>query len=128
MTKLTKFIAVVALALWGLGTMHCDLEQVPGFGFLAWCHLQEDGSQPSQDCGGDNCSEVESTLYKAEQHVVTIPLPVLAVSFLLPRWDLPSMAGPAEPVRLNQSPPELPRQWQFVHRTALAPRAPSLIA
>ena len=127
MSRLTKVIAVVALALWGLATMHCDLEQVPGFGFLAWCHPQETAPQQSHDCGGDTCSEVESALYKTEQQTVTVPMPVLAVSFLLPLWDASAPTCAPKPVPLHPSPPELPRLWQFFYRTALPPRAPSLI-
>ncbi len=120
-------MAVVALALWGLATTHCDLEQVPGFGFLAWCHPQETAAPQSEDCSSDACSEVESALYKTEQHIVTVPMPVLATSFLLPLWDASSGVRAPEPVLRNLSPPELPRLWQFSYRTALPPRAPSLI-
>ena len=55
-------------------------------------------------------------------------MPVLAVSYLLPLWDVTSAASAPEPVLLNPSPPELPRLWQFFYRTALPPRAPSSIA
>ncbi len=128
MSKLTKVFSVVALALWGLATMHCELEQVPGFGFLAWCHPQQTAPPQSKDCSSDACSEVESALYKAEQQGVTVPTPVLAVSFLLPLWEVTPPTSAPNPVPLNLSPPELPRLWQFAHRTALPPRPPSRIA
>ncbi len=121
-------MAVLTLALWGLATTHCELEQVPGFGFLAWCHPQATAAPQSEDCSSDACSAVESALYKTEQQGVAVPMPVLAVSFLLPLWDAPFTGRALEPVRLNLSPPELPRLWQFFYRTALPPRAPSLIA
>jgi hypothetical protein len=127
-SKLTKVMVVVALALWGLATMHCDLEQVPGFKFLAWCHPQDAAPQQGQDCGGDACSEVESALYKVEQHEVVVPTPALALSFLLPAWEMTTALSEPQPVRLDFSPPELPRLWQFFYRTALPPRAPSLLA
>jgi hypothetical protein len=128
LSKLTKVIAVVALALWGLARMHCELEQVPGFGFLAWCHPQESARQQSKDCSGDTCSEIESALYETEQPLVTVPMPVLLMSFLLPVRQITPPLGASQPALLNFSPPELPRLWQFAYRTALPPRAPSLNA
>ena len=55
-------------------------------------------------------------------------MPVLAVSFLPPLCDVTSATSAPEPFRLNPSPPELPRLWQFLYRTALPPRAPASIA
>ncbi len=122
-------MAVVALALWGLATMHCDLEQVPGLKFLAWCHPQETAPPQTADCDGDACSEVESALYKVEQHEMVVPVPVLASNFLLPAWEITTpLENVAQPVGLDGYPPELPRLWQFAHRTALPPRAPSSVA
>ncbi len=128
MHKLTKVIAAVSLVLWGVATMHCDLERMPGFGFLAWCHARDGAPQQGNGCSGDACSEVESALYNAEQQVVTVPTPVLAMRFLLPSWEATSATSTPRPALLNHSPPELPRLWQFFYRTALPPRAPSLIA
>jgi hypothetical protein len=108
--------------------MHCDLEHVPGFQFLAWCHSQDAAPQQDADCGGDTCSEVESALYSAGTREVTVPLPLLALSFLLPMTDDAPMTSVSEPLWLTESPPELSRAWQFSYRTALPPRAPSLVA
>jgi hypothetical protein len=124
-SKLKKVMAVVALALWGLATMHCDLEHVPGLKFLAWCHSPDAAAKQTSD---DGCCVVESALYKVEQHEVVVPMPVLALSLLLPAWEMTSALSEPQPVRLDFSPAELPRLWQFFYRTALPPRAPSSIA
>lgn len=127
MSWLTKVVSVAVLALWGLATLHCDLERVPGFEFLAWCH-QEVAPPDNGDCGSDACAELESALYKAEQQGVTIPVPALTASFLVPLSEVIFATIEPNPVLPNSSPPELPRFWQFSYRTALPPRAPSATA
>ena len=126
-TWVTKCVAMLALALWGLATTHCDLEQLPGLEFLACC--QHPGTAPHQDndCDQDGCSVVESGLYKMEEQTASVPVPLFVLSFVLPLWEAtpPSLAPNSEP--LNCSPPELPRVWQFSYRTALLPRAPSSV-
>ena len=129
LSKLTKAVVVVVLGLWALATLHCDLEQVPGLTFLAWCHPQETAPQQAANCDDDACSEVESALYRVEQDEAVLTVPVLALSFLVPAWEITTPTeSVTQPVRLLASPPELPRVWQFAHRTALPPRAPSLLA
>ena len=119
---------MLMLALWGLATMHCDLEQVPGFEFLVSCHSQDGAPQQDNDCESDGCSAVESGFYRIEEQASAVPVPLLMLSFLLPVWE----AAPPTPAPLSEplicSPPELPRGWQFSYRTALPPRAPSLVA
>ncbi len=116
------------LAVWGLATMHCDLEQVPGFEFLACCQHPDTAPHPDDDCDTDACAVVESGFYKTEERAEDVPMPLLALSFALPfREAVPLTTAPL-PVLLRVSPPELPRTWQFSCRTALPPRAPSLAA
>jgi hypothetical protein len=132
---LNRAVATVMLALWGLATLHCDLEQVPGLEFLAWCHLpetathQENGAapHPDNDCEQDGCSVVESGLYKIEEQAA-VPIPLLVENFVLPECEVVPPTPAPGPLLLNCSPPELPRGWQFSYRTALPPRAPSLVA
>jgi len=127
-SKVARIAAVVVLALWGLATVHCDLEKVPGFGFLAWCHSQEGSTHQDNDCGDDACSVVESGLYKVEEQTPSVPMPPWVVSFVLPRWEPTPSATVPRSALPNESPPELLRTWQFCYRTALPPRAPSFAA
>ena len=128
-TRFTKYVAMLTLALWGLATLHCDLEQVPGFEFLVSCHPQNAPHQDN-DCDNDGCSAVESGFYQLEKQPPAVSAPLLVLSFVLPLWEVatPRPAPHLALERLNGSPPELPRVWQFSSRTALPPRAPSCVA
>ena len=119
---------MLMLALWGLATLHCDLEQVPGFDFLAWCHTSDAAPHQDNDCEQDGCSDVESGLYRIEEQAAAVSAPLLLLSFVLPVWEPPSLSAAPDLEPLNCSPPELPQAWQFSCRTALPPRAPSLVA
>ncbi len=119
---------MLMLAVWGLATVHCDLEEVPGLEFLACCHHPETAPHQDDDCDTDACAVVESGLYKTEEQAAGVPVPLLALSFVLPLWEAAPRTAAPHPVLLNASPPELPRTWQFSCRTALPPRAPSLVA
>jgi hypothetical protein len=124
-TRFRKSVAMLALALWGLGSMHCDLEQVPGLKFLAWCHPSDPASHQDNGCESDACSEVESGLYRMEEQPATVSVPSLVLGLVLPLWE---DAPPTPELHLELvscSPPELPRVWQFFQRTARQPRAPS---
>ncbi|HEY5914394.1 MAG TPA: hypothetical protein VJA21_27710, partial [Verrucomicrobiae bacterium] len=125
-SRLARILALLLLTFWGLATVHCRLEEMPGFGFLACCH--HTGSTPHQDddCSRDGCATVESGFYKLEEQ------PVAAVQLLVPVSFLPPLAQ-SDPISdLVRSPTarsvssELPHTWQFLLRTALPPRAPSM--
>ena len=127
-SKLAKTIAMLTLALWGLAAMHCTLEGVPGFGFLKSCCFVDSAPAAPQDCEDDGCGEVEDGQYRSEEQTVSAPVPLLVLSFLLPVWEATAPPARPQPVLPSGSPPELPRAWQFSYRTALPPRAPSLVA
>ena len=56
-----------------------------------------------------------------------LAVPMLVLSFVLPLGEA-RPPSPAPHFELpNCSPPELPRAWQFSYRTALPPRAPTLV-
>jgi hypothetical protein len=126
--RFTKYVAMVLLAVCGLASSHCALEQLPGLEFLAWCHHADSAPHPDNDCEQDGCSVVERGFYKIEEQPATVRVPLLVLSFVLPLWEAAAPTPTPHPVLLNGSPPELPRAWQFSHRTALPPRAPSLVA
>jgi hypothetical protein len=126
---LTKSVAMLLLALWMPVTMHCELEIMPGFSFLQWCCGGGHASAQAHDCGQDSCGEVESGFYKIEDHTTVIP--GLALVLALAAWDWvdePLADTAPDFLPISSAPPGLPRFWQFFYRTALPPRAPSLVA
>ncbi len=126
-----KSVAVLLLALWVPATMHCGLESLPGIEFLSCC-LQDDaksGPAPAHqdnDCETDACATVESGLYKQEDSAQPLSLPLLALAVWIRAAEPITDSTPAL-IPASSAPPELPKVWQFSHRTALPPRAPSLV-
>ena len=113
-------------AAWLPITMHCQLEILPGLEFLA-CEADSnsDGKQTS-DCGDTGCCSAERSQYKTERYRSPLPtLNFLILSFV-PLPDLAdALSDEAGREALPVAPPELPKCWQFVFRTASPPRAPS---
>jgi hypothetical protein len=112
---------LLCLAIWLPATQHCQLEKVPGLGFLRCAGDRGESS----DCAGDSCAAVEKGSYKPADYQRVAPAPVIlaaAHSFELCadefRKDL-CFEVPTFP------PPDLPGGWQFLTRTALPIRAPS---
>lgn len=128
MTKLTKLFAVLTLALWGLASMHCTLEALPGLDFLKTCCFADTAPSSHQGCESDGCAAVEDGSYRAEEQPVFAPQPLLAHALLTSVTE-PMRSELQAPFPVGSlAPPELPRSWQFSRRTALPPRAPSLVA
>ena len=127
-TWLMKCIAALLLALWVPVTMHCALELVPGLGFIQTCCGEQEAQPADHDCSQDLCSAIESGFYKVDDYPALAPSQALLLAFTV--WnlsaELPAITPPLSPPA--PSPPELPRSWQFSHRTALPPRAPSAVA
>lgn len=124
--RLNQALAMMTLALWAMAAMHCALEHVPGFGFLASCCAADATCADESDRGSDACSVVEDGTYRSEDQTASAPQPLLALV------TLPAVLEDASPqdrsfsLPTSESPPELPRLWQFAFRTARSPRAPSL--
>jgi hypothetical protein len=57
-----------------------------------------------------------------------VAAPILAALVLPPFLDTDLPEPVNFPAGIDTSPPELPGTWQFVVRTALQPRAPSLVS
>jgi hypothetical protein len=124
-SKLTKIAAVLALVLYGLASMHCILEGVPGFDFLKTCCFVDSGAANSKDCESDECV-VESGNYRAEEQTASAPQPLLLLALFSLAIEAPMPEPQVASLVASESPPELSKVWQFSHRTALPPRAPSL--
>jgi hypothetical protein len=125
---LTRTLAALMLALYVLASMHCALEAVPGFAFLKSCCFVDSHSSPTHepsDCESDGCT-VEKAKYRPEEHGRWLPQPALCLTatFLLSELTL---TGPPDRALTCecQAPPELGQTWQFIHRAAWPPRAPS---
>jgi hypothetical protein len=123
--KLTKVVAMLTLVVYGVASMHCVLEGVPGLGFLQTCCFVDSAPSAPQDCESDGCSPVEGGKYRPEEQTASAPQPrlVLALLSAVIEARLPELQSPS--FLASESPPELPRVWQFSQRTALPPRPPS---
>ena len=92
--------------------MHCSLETIPGFNLLDWCCDTAVSETAKDDCGQDNCAEIEAGLYKIEDNPALTPslANILAmavpVESLQPPPPTPTALFPAGP-----SPPELRQIW-----------------
>ena len=127
-SKLTKVLAMLTLALWGLASMHCKLEALPGLDFLKTCCFADASPSPHEGCESDGCGAVEDGGYRAEEQVAAAPLPLLMLAVLTSGPEATPLGFQTRPVVGSLSPPELRQAWQFSHRTALLPRAPSPVA
>jgi len=120
---------MLLLALWVPVTMHCTLENVPGFSFFQYCCGGDETPPVPGDCEDDTCGTVESGLYKLEEDPAITP--ALTSLLVVVAWNSVT-EPPADTAPLfassSPAPPELPKVWQFFHRTALPPRAPSVAA
>jgi hypothetical protein len=124
MTSFQKCIAILFVALWVPLTAHCSLEKLPGLSFL-----QCDSDASDRDCCADACQTIESGLYKVSTNSAVIPMPTACVvsTTLMDLSESFSASGEGS-LRPLLLPSELPKQWQFVFRTALPVRAPSVLA
>ena len=120
-------LTLLLVALWPLATSHCSLEQMPGLEFLACADEAAAVPHQGNDCETDSCASVESGFYKTEEGRQVVPTAPLVASALLTAI-LRESAQPAAGSKIvfDSAPPELPKVWHFSHRTALAPRAPSV--
>lgn len=129
-SKFSKFVVLMVLALWAMAAMHCKLESLPGLSFLKTCCFVDSSVPISPDhCDSDGCGAVEEGGYRMEEATVSAPRPALILA-LFSTTLIETLQPVLEPVVQTTSfpPPDLPKGWQFSLRTALSPRAPSFIA
>jgi hypothetical protein len=127
-SKFTKAVAMLTLALWGLAAMHCTLEGVPGFDFLKTCCFVEAAPSAPQGCDSDTCGEVEKGSCRVEEKTASVPPPTLVLVLTSSVVESPLPELQTVPFVVAESPPGLTASWQFVSRAALSPRAPSSVA
>jgi hypothetical protein len=125
-SKLTQVVALTVLAFWSLAAMHCKLEAVPGFDFLKTCCFVDSVPASPIDCETDGCGAVEDGNYRSEEQTASAPQPLLILALLSSLVGAPMPELQAHSFVVPQVPPEFSKVWQFSHRTALPPRAPSI--
>jgi len=128
MTWVSKAMAVLLALLWLPMASHCDLEHLPGLGFLACCDHPDTAPHQDEDCQTDVCASVESGNYKTEERAVMAPAPALVEAILTPLATAAPENPSATVAATSSVPIELPQLWQFAFRTAAPPRAPSLVS
>ena len=127
--QFVKTVLILLLTLlWAAASNHCKLEQITSLDFLTCADHAKDAAPQDNSCDTDGCA-FESQLYKAENTQESMPAPVLLFAFFLtPSLDELAIPEAVSHVLPDAAPTELARVWQFSHRTALPPRAPSLLS
>ena len=126
MNRWKAILSVLCLATWLPATQHCNLENLPGFGFL---HCPTDTPGKS-DCQGDSCDVVERGMYKApddgDQTVVPIFVALLIDAAPLLENEASKLS---RELALTAAPPrKRAESWQSFSPLALAIRAPSFLS
>ena len=127
--RFVKTVLILLLALvWAAASNHCKLEQIPGLALLACADHANETPSEDRGCDTDGCA-FEIQLYKTESAQASIPSPTfLFTLFLGPLFDEPVAPAAVSHVLPDAAPVVLTRVWQFAYRTALPPRAPSLLS
>lgn len=126
--SLMRSIVVVVAVLWLPMTMHCQLERLPALSFLPCGEYPEQASHQESDCEMDGCAVVESGLYLSSHSHSEFRVSFPHTLYRAPE-SMPEVISNCEkPRHLSTVPPDFPKTWQFAFRTALLPRAPSVIA
>jgi hypothetical protein len=122
-------VSLMVLALWATCTVRCEMEVLASSAAISCC--DEAGEEPNQAPNQSQhciCSFIRLGGVIVEKGNVPTPLPNADcfISTALPQAGvgLPELA----PADLIFPPPELARSWQFSHRAAAPPRAPSFVS
>ncbi len=118
----------LALALIWVGMpVHCLVEPLANGTVFSCANEQDCNSPADKGCDDDFCNSLESAKYFSKRHVVVVAVPVFQALDILPEERAPKSEAFA--VSTGFDPLDfLHASWQFGHRTAAAPRAPSLTA
>ncbi len=130
MSRVTRIVALVLLAIWLPVTMHCRLESAGLIKSHDKCSCPL-GTATESDCRDDLCSTVENDLFNDAPAALTLSAPQVCDCTLLLTAFAVSYSKDPEPILCHARhypPPELAVGWQFLSRAALLPGAPSLNA
>ena len=122
------FFALAAF-LWLPASAHCQLETFLGLEILACPAEIQAGADNDSHCPDNGCCSVEHSSYQAG-----LFRPSVTAEQIFLQWQAPAEVFPL-PLDAAHTlvpppapPPPLPTCWQFSLRTALPPRAPSIVA
>jgi hypothetical protein len=119
------------LAFWLVATQHCGLESAGLFAAHENSSESKGCCSSSDGCASDGCETVEEGAYRLDGAGLAVTSPQLSACLWSATWNLNI---PVRELRADVSwrghyerPLDWVATWQFVQRTALSPRAPSLI-
>ena len=126
--RLVKSVLATWLAVfWTVAAGYCQIEVLPGMEFLRCVPGQESVPVSGSHCGDSVCASIESGQYKTDCERVTAPPPLLTLAVCaLAFVEAPLSDQEAKLALIIAEATAPPKPWQFSHRTALAPRAPSI--
>jgi hypothetical protein len=126
MSRVRQLFVWVMVALWLPVTLHCATDQAGLFEAKPVCCDDEKENGSDKSCA-ERCSFLDADAQAAPNNLAKAQAPVLlaCLSSLIEWVSETPIVPQISPVR-SESPPELPRTWQFVTRAAPLPRAPSL--
>ena len=121
-------LALLLALAWAPLMSHCALETIPALHWMACQPAARSQSDANSHCD-DGCCAAESSAYRAPAAQFS-HLDVDSVQPLVNALARLAVEPPSEFLLRPSSdpPPELLPTWQFSHRTALQPRAPSLVS
>lgn len=128
-----KMAAFLLVALWLPTVQHCMLEAA---GLLSAQEEHTDHTtccaSPSGACDTASCNVLESGNYRPSASSTDVPAPLFTVCSWLFGRPTPELLREVDKIAVTartsfERPPDCSPTWQFVQRTALSPRAPSLV-
>jgi hypothetical protein len=126
---IAKTCALLLLVLWVPVSMHCELEALGGLEFLSCCSHTPSAPHQDNDCQEDACSVVESGAFFLPQKEREVTPPVALLEQMpLDLVEPLTASAPGLLAPTSETPLGLSRLWRFSERTALPPRAPSLLS
>ena len=121
--------ALLLLGLWAACSVNCAFENLARVESLTCCSDEGGGSEqtpvPASQCA---CSVLASGAYVPHSNVWLPAVPPDAVLASFGYWLSEPPMTPVCVAGVDASPPELAGSWQFIVRTALPARPPSLVS
>jgi hypothetical protein len=133
MSTIRTALTILLAIFWLPVASHCLLLEVTsGLESLSCCthpDATDSATHHEDDCATDSCTTVENAKYQAAFQRVTVPPLDTHVLFeLLPLLEPTLTSKVISAHQSDDALARLPVAWQFSTRTALPPRAPSLVS
>jgi hypothetical protein len=123
--QLRQIVGLILLVLWVPLTSHCTWENISDLALFKCADDTEQHSEPKSDCADDGCAQLETATYRSSDAQPDVAPPAFLALFQLLTLTVPASEACIAAVT---SPAEILSGWQFTFRTALPPRAPSLVS